>query len=135
MFLDDETKQELILPWTLIAGDVNNIVAVAGNNMKFNCPASGVLRRLQISAAAATSGTQFVLKLIRNSAGTPTTLVTLTSAVPYVVGTIVDSGLVRIPLYAGEPLNLQLSGTDADTDDLFSVLCIASVQISQASTD
>ena len=132
MELSDLIRQQLKLPWPLFAGDVNNITA-AGYGINFKCPATMELKRLQFSAAAMTAGSQVVVKLIRNSAGTPATLVTLTTAVPYVAGVIVDSGEVSIPLFKDEPLQLQFSGTDADTDDFFAALVLATYQPLQES--
>ncbi len=134
MELSDLIRQQLKLPWTLYSGDVPNVVAVAGNvivNLK--CPATMELKRLQASAAAITAASQFVIVLKRNSAGTPTTLVTLTSAVPYVANVVVDSGDLSIPLFKDEPLQVIINGTDADTDDITALNLFATVQPLQES--
>lgn len=130
-FNDLQTKQ--IVPVTLWSGDVPNVVQSTGGNVvaTFKCPMTCELKRLQAAAQAITASSQFTVLLKRASAGTPVTLLTLTSAVPYTAGVVVDSGDVSIPLFKDEPLTLTVSGTDADTDDITALFVLASLQMRQ----
>jgi len=120
----DEDRQMLVVPWTLIAGDLNNIVAVAGNSIVRTVVANCVLTEIRASAQGATAATQFVVTLLRAS----TVVATLTSAVPYVAGVIVAATGLNIPLSKGDLLTVKVSGTDADTDDLFGFIVEAALQ-------
>ena len=133
MEISDLLRQQLQLPWTMFAGDLANIDITPGTDVTFKCPATMELKRLQASMATLTASSQFVVELVRNSAGTPVVLVTLTSAVPYVAGVIVDSGAISIPLFKDEPLALRFRATDADTDDAGGVLVLATYQPLQES--
>lgn len=131
MEFSDLIRKEAVIPWTMYSGDLSNIDVTPGTDIAFKCPATSVLRRMQASMATLTAASQFVVELVRNSAGTPVVLVTLTSAVPYVAGVVVDSGEIDVPLFKDEPLVLRFRATDADTDDGGGVLVLGTLQFLQ----
>lgn len=131
MELSDLIRKQALIPWTLYSGDLSNIDVTPGTDIAFKCPSTCALRRLQASAATLTAASQFVIELVRNSAGTPVVLVTLTSAVPYVAPVVVDSGDIDVPLFKDEPLILRVRATDADTDDAGGLMVMGTLQILQ----
>lgn len=123
MYSDLDRKMALI-PWPLIAGDLNNVVAVAGNSVVRTVVANCTIRELRAAAQGITASSQFVVQLLRGT----TVVVTLTSAVPYVAGVIVEATGLDIKLSKGDLLTVKVSGTDADTDDLFGFVVEAALQ-------
>ena len=121
----DLDRQMLVVPWRLVAGDLNNIVAVAGNSLVSTVVSNCVITELRASAQGATAATQFVVQLLRGS----TVVATLTSAVPYVAGVIVAATGLNVQLSKGDLLTVKVSGTDADTDDLFGFVVEAALQV------
>lgn len=120
----DLDRQELLVPWTLYAGEMNNVIAVVGNSLTRTVPMNCVLREVRASAQAITAASQFVITILRAT----TAIVTLTSAVPYVAGVIIAATGLSIPLSQGDLLTVKVNGTDADTDDIFGFIIEAALQ-------
>lgn len=126
---NDLQKQYLTSTVTLYAGDAPNIDITPGTDLcNFRVFGNSELKRLTASAATITAASQFVIELIASSrSGTPV-IATLTSAVPYVNATIVDSGALSVQLNDGETILVRVRGTDADTDDMTGLLIMAQLQ-------
>lgn len=120
----DEITELLRVPWTLYAGDANNIDVTPGNDYIRTCPFNCRITAVYASAQAATASTQFVVEILRAA----TVVATLTSAVPYVVGVVVAATGLDIRLSAGDVLTVRVRASDADTDDLFGLIVEAVLQ-------
>jgi hypothetical protein len=120
----DLDRQQMLVPWTLWAADMPNVIAVAGLSFARTVVANCVITELRASAQAITGSSQFVVQLLRGT----TVVATLTSAVPYVAGVIVAATGLNIQLSKGDLLTLKVSGTDADTDDITGLIVEAALQ-------
>jgi len=129
-FSDLQTKQ--IQPWTLFSGNPSAIDITPGTTLAtFKMTHTCELKRLQASAVSLTAASQFVIDLVRNSAGTPVVIASISSAVPYVAGVVIDSGEISVPLFKDEPLLLLIRGSDADADVATGLFVLASLQMRQ----
>lgn len=122
---EQQQREDLVIPWTLYAGDANNIDITPGNDYPVVVEANGKIKKLTAVAQAITSASQFVIELLRGS----TVLTTLTSAVPYVVGVVVSSGAISVNVFKDETLTLRVRASDADTDDIFGLRVQAALQV------
>lgn len=121
---EQEAREELVIPWTLYAGDANNIDITPGNDYPILVEANAKIVRLSAVAQAMTAASQFVIELLRGT----TVLITLTSAVPYVAGVIVLSGAVAVNIFKDETLIMRVRASDADADDIFGLRVQAGLQ-------
>jgi len=114
MPVSQAAREAIKAPWTLYAGDFVNFDVTPGSDVPVLVLSDFTLKRLTAVGVTLTTDSQFVIELIR---GASTVLVTLTSAVPYVAGVVLDSGDVDIDLDKDETLKLRVRAGDADTDD------------------
>lgn len=121
---EQQQREDLVIPWTLYAGDAANIDITPGNDYPVLVEANAKIKRLTAVAQGLTASSQFVVELLRGS----TVLTTLTSAVPYVAGVIVTSGAINVNIYKDETLTLRVRATDADTDDFTGLRIQAALQ-------
>lgn len=122
--LDDLSRQQLRVPWTLYAGDLSNVDITPGTDMVRTCPMNCVITAVRASATSITASSQFVIEILRAT----TVVATLTSAVPYTAGVVVASTGLAIRLSEGDVLTLRVRGVDADTDDIGGLIVEAVLQ-------
>lgn len=120
----DLDRQMLVVPWTLYAGDAANIDVTPGNDYVRTVPANCRITAVRASAQGITADSQFVIELLRGA----TIVATLTSAVPYVAGVVVESTGLDIKLSKDDALTVRVRGTDADTDDITGLIVEAALQ-------
>lgn len=117
-------RQELLVPWTLYAGDAANIDITPGNDYVRTCRMNCKLVSIQASAQGITASSQFVIEILRAT----TVVATLTSAVPYVAGVVLEALGLNIQLSNGDVLTLRVRASDADTDDITGLIVEAMLQ-------
>lgn len=122
---EQEQRRQLVVPWTLFAGDAANIDVTPGNDYPVLVEQDAKITRLSAVAQGITGSSQIVVELLRGAG----VLTTLTSAVPYVAGVIVLSGTIDVNIYKDETLICRVRASDADTDDVTGLRIQARLQI------